>query len=188
VTNLYRDEILDASDLPKRLCAYSACFRQEAGAAGKDTRGLLRVHEFDKVELVSYSTPETSLQELETMTSRAEVILQRLGLPYRVVLLAAGDTGFGSAKTYDLEVFAPGVGKWLEVSSCSVFNDFQARRGNIRYRPAPGEKPRLVHTLNGSALAFPRIIASLLEHYQQPDGSVRIPEALQPYLGRAELR
>jgi seryl-tRNA synthetase len=188
VTNLYRDEILDANDLPKRLCAYSACFRQEAGAAGKDTRGLLRVHEFDKVELVSYSTPETSLQELETMTGRAEVILQRLGLPYRVVLLAAGDTGFGSAKTYDLEVFAPGVGKWLEVSSCSVFNDFQARRGNIRYRPAPGEKPRLVHTLNGSALAFPRIIASLLEHYQQPDGSVRIPEALQPYLGRAELR
>jgi seryl-tRNA synthetase len=188
VTNLYRDEILDANDLPKRLCAYSACFRQEAGAAGKDTRGLLRVHEFDKVELVSYSTPETSLQELETMTGRAEVILQRLGLPYRVVLLAAGDTGFGSAKTYDLEVFAPGVGKWLEVSSCSVFNDFQARRGNIRYRPAPGEKPRLVHTLNGSALAFPRIIASLLEHYQQPDGSVRVPDALQPYLGRAELR
>jgi len=188
VTNLYRDEILDASDLPKGLCAFSACFRQEAGAAGKDTRGLLRVHEFDKVELVRYSTPEDSLQELEKLTAHAEVILQRLGLPYRVVLLAAGDTGFGSAKTYDLEVFAPGVGKWLEVSSCSVFGDFQARRGNIRYRPAPGEKPRLVHTLNGSALAFSRIIASLLEHYQQPDGSVRIPEVLQPYLGRTELR
>ncbi len=188
VTNLYRDEILEATDLPKRFCAYSACFRQEAGAAGKDTRGLLRVHEFDKVELVRYATPETSLQELETLTGHAEAILQRLELPYRVVLLAAGDTGFGSAKTYDLEVFAPGVGKWLEVSSCSVFNDFQARRGNIRYRPAPGEKPRFVHTLNGSALAFPRIIASLLEHGQQPDGSVRIPEALQPYLGRAELR
>ncbi len=188
VTNLYRDEILEASDLPKGFCAFSACFRQEAGAAGKDTRGLLRVHEFDKVELVRYATPETSLQELETLTGHAEVILQRLGLPYRVLLLAAGDTGFASAKTYDLEVFAPGVGKWLEVSSCSVFTDFQARRGNIRYRPAPGEKPRFVHTLNGSALAFSRIIASLLEHWQQPDGSVRIPEALQPYLGRAELR
>ncbi len=188
VTNLYRDEILEAADLPKGFCAFSACFRREAGAAGKDTRGLLRVHEFDKVELVRYATPETSLQELETLTGHAEVILQRLGLPYRVLLLAAGDTGFASAKTYDLEVFAPGVGKWLEVSSCSVFTDFQARRANIRYRPAPGDKPRFVHTLNGSALAFSRIIASLLEHWQQPDGSVRIPEALQPYLGRAELR
>ena len=188
VTNLYRDEILDASELPKRLCAYSACFRREAGSAGKDTRGLLRVHEFDKVELVRYATPETSLQELELLTSQAELILQRLGLPYRVVLLAAGDTGFASAKTYDLEVFAPGVGKWLEVSSCSVFTDFQARRANIRYRPAPGEKPRFVHTLNGSALAFSRIIASLLEHWQQPDGSVLIPDALQPHFGRRELR
>ncbi|MEQ1690121.1 MAG: serine--tRNA ligase [Gemmatimonas sp.] len=188
VTNLYRDEILDASELPRRFCAFSACFRQEAGAAGKDTRGLLRVHEFDKVELVRYATPDTSLQELEILTGHAEVILQRLGLPYRVLLLAAGDTGFASAKTYDLEVFAPAVGKWLEVSSCSVFTDFQARRANIRYRPAPGEKPRLVHTLNGSALAFSRIIASLLEHGQQADGSVRIPDALQPYLGRAELR
>ncbi len=188
VTNLYRDEILDAVELPKSMCAFSACFRQEAGAAGKDTRGLLRVHEFDKVELVRYTTPETSSQALETLTGHAEVILQRLGLPYRVLLLAAGDTGFASAKTYDLEVFAPGVGKWLEVSSCSVFTDFQARRANIRYRPSPGEKPRLVHTLNGSALAFSRIIASLLEHGQQPDGSVRIPDALQPYLGRAELR
>ena len=188
VTTLYRDEILDAVDLPKSMCAFSACFRQEAGAAGKDTRGLLRVHEFDKVELVRYTTPETSSQALETLTGHAEVILQRLGLPYRVLLLAAGDTGFASAKTYDLEVFAPGVGKWLEVSSCSVFTDFQARRANIRYRPSPGEKPRLVHTLNGSALAFSRIIASLLEHGQQSDGSVRIPDALQPYLGRAELR
>jgi seryl-tRNA synthetase len=188
VTNLYRDEILEASELPKSLCAFSACFRREAGSAGKDTRGLLRVHEFDKVELVRYATPETSLDELEKLTGHAEAILQRLGLPYRVLLLAAGDTGFASAKTYDLEVFAPGVGKWLEVSSCSVFTDFQARRANIRYRPAPGEKPRFVHTLNGSALAFSRIIASLLEHYQQPDGSVRIPEALQPYLGKTELR
>ena len=188
VTNLYRDEILDASELPKRFCAFSACFRREAGAAGKDTRGLLRVHEFDKVELVRYANPDTSLEELELLTGQAETVLQRLELPYRVLLLAAGDTGFSSAKTYDLEVFAPGVGKWLEVSSCSLFTDFQARRANIRFRPAPGEKPRLVHTLNGSALAFSRIIASMLEHHQQADGSVRIPEALQPYLGRAELR
>ena len=187
VTNLYRDEILEASDLPKGLCTFSACFRREAGSAGKDTRGLLRVHEFDKVELVRYATPETSLQELETLTGHAEVILQRLGLPYRVLLLAAGDTGFASAKTYDLEVFAPAVGKWLEVSSCSVFTDFQARRANIRYRPGPGEKPRFVHTLNGSALAFARIIACLLEHGQQPDGTVLIPDALQPYLGRRTL-
>lgn len=188
VTNLYRDEILEAADLPKGFCAFSACFRREAGAAGKDTRGLLRVHEFDKVELVRYATPESSRQELELLTEQAEKILQRLELPYRRVLLAAGDTGFSSAMTYDLEVFAPAVGKWLEVSSCSVFTDFQARRANIRYRPAAGEKPRFVHTLNGSALAFSRIIASLLEHHQQADGSVRIPEALQPYFGRAVLR
>jgi len=188
VTNLYRDEILDANELPKRFCAFSACFRREAGAAGKDTRGLLRVHEFDKVELVRYANPDTSFDELELLTSQAETILQRLELPYRVLLLAAGDTGFSSAKTYDLEVFAPGVGKWLEVSSCSLFTDFQARRANIRFRPAPGEKPKLVHTLNGSALAVSRGIASIREHHEQPDGSVRIPEALQPYLGRAELR
>ena len=187
VTNLYRDEILEANELPKALCAFSACFRREAGSAGKDTRGLLRVHEFDKVELVRYTTPETSLDELEKLTGHAEAILQKLELPYRVVLLAAGDTGFASAKTYDLEVFAPGVGKWLEVSSCSVFTDFQARRANIRYRPAPGEKPRFVHTLNGSALAFSRIIASLLEHGQQADGSVRLPAALHPYMGREVL-
>jgi seryl-tRNA synthetase len=187
VTNLYRDEILDASDLPKGFCAFSPCFRREAGSAGKDTRGLLRVHEFDKVELVRYATPESSLEELEKMTGHAEVILQRLGLPYRVVLLAAGDTGFASAKTYDLEVFAPAVGAWLEVSSCSVFTDFQARRANIRYRAAAGEKPRLVHTLNASALAFARIIAGLLEHYQQPDGTVLLPPALQPYMGRSSL-
>ncbi len=187
VTNLYRDEILETSQLPKGFCAFSACFRREAGSAGKDTRGLLRVHEFDKVELVRYATPESSLQELELLTGHAEVILQRLGLPYRVVLLAAGDTGFGSAKTYDLEVFAPSVGKWLEVSSCSLFSEFQARRANIRYRPAAGEKPRFVHTLNGSALAFSRIIACLLEHYQQPDGSVLLPEALHTYVGRTTL-
>jgi len=187
VTNLYRDEILDAAELPKGFCAFSPCFRREAGSAGKDTRGLLRVHEFDKVELVRYATPESSLEELETLTRHAEVILQRLELPYRVLLLAAGDTGFASAKTYDLEVFAPAVGKWLEVSSCSVFGEFQARRANIRYRAAGGEKPRFVHTLNGSALAFSRIIACLLEHNQQPDGTVLLPEALQPYVGRSAL-
>lgn len=187
VTNLYRDEILDAESLPKGFCAYSACFRREAGAAGKDTRGLLRVHEFDKVELVRYSTPERSREELEVLTRHAETVLQRLELPYRRLLLAAGDTGFSSAMTYDLEVFAPAVGKWLEVSSCSVFTDFQARRANIRYRPDSGEKPRFVHTLNGSALALPRIIASIVEHHQQADGSVRIPEALQRYFGSSVL-
>ncbi len=183
VTNLYRDEVLDASALPKAMTAYSPCFRREAGAHGKDTRGLIRVHEFDKVELVRYTTPEDSSAQLELLTSHAEVVLQRLGLPYRVVLLAAGDLGFASAKTYDLEVWAPGVGKWLEVSSCSTFTDFQARRANIRYRPAPGAKPRFVHTLNGSGLAFPRTIIALLEHYQRPDGTVAVPDVLQPYLG-----
>jgi len=141
------------------------------------------VHEFDKVELVRYSTPENSPAEHELLTRQAEEVLRRLGLPYRVLLLAAGDTGFSSAKTYDLEVWAPGVGKWLEVSSCSTFGDFQARRANIRYRPAPGEKPRLVHTLNGSGLAFPRTIIAILEHYQRPDGTVTVPEVLRPYLG-----
>lgn len=188
ITNLYRDEILEGAELPLAFTGYSACFRREAGSAGKDTRGLLRVHEFDKVELVRYTTPETSRAELELLTSHAEAMLQKLELPYRVLMLAAGDTGFASAMTYDLEVFAPGVGKWLEVSSCSVFTDFQARRANIRYRPAPGEKPQFVHTLNGSALAFSRIIAALLEHHQQPDGSVHVPAALQQYVGRDTLR
>jgi len=188
LTNLYGGEILDASQLPMAFCAYSPCFRREAGAAGKDTRGLLRVHEFDKVELVRYCRPEDGAAQLELLTGHAEQVLQQLGLPYRVVLLAAGDTGFSSAMTYDLEVFAPGVGKWLEVSSCSVFTDYQARRANIRFRAAPGEKPQHVYTLNGSALAFPRIIAALLEHYQQPDGSVGVPEALRPYVGLDVLR
>ncbi len=188
VTNLYRDEILDAAQLPLAMCAYSPCFRREAGAAGKDTRGLLRVHQFDKVELVRYCRPEDGAAQLELLTGHAERILQTLGLPYRVVLLAAGDTGFSSAMTYDLEVFAPGVGKWLEVSSCSVFTDYQARRANIRFRAAPGEKPQHVYTLNGSALAFPRVIAAILEHCQQPDGSVVVPEALRPYVGLDVLR
>jgi seryl-tRNA synthetase len=187
LTNLYRDEILPESELPKSFTAYSSCFRREAGAAGKDTRGLLRVHEFDKVELVRYSTPETSGEQLELLTGHAEKILKLLELPYRVVRLASGDTGFASAHTYDLETFAPGVGKWLEVSSCSNFTDFQARRANIRYKPADGGKPRFVHTLNGSGLAFPRIIASILEHHQQEDGSVRVPAALSTYLGAARL-
>ena len=183
VTNLYRDEILDASELPKAFCAYTPCFRREAGSAGKDTRGVLRMHQFDKVELVRYCTPEQSEAELSTLLGHAEAMLQRLGLPYRVKPLAAGDTGFSSAKTYDLEAWAPGVGAWLEVSSCSTFTDFQARRANIRFRPAKGEKPRLVHTLNGSGLAFPRTMACILEHYQQADGSVVVPEVLRPYVG-----
>ncbi|MDQ8165124.1 MAG: serine--tRNA ligase [Gemmatimonadota bacterium] len=183
VTNLFRDEMLDGATLPQAMTAYSACFRREAGAAGKDTRGLLRVHQFDKVELVRWCAPEESAAQHELLTGHAETILQRLELPYRVLLLAAGDTGFSSAKTYDLEVFAPGVGKWLEVSSCSNFTDFQARRANIRYRPAPGEKPRFVHTLNGSGLALPRIVAAILEHHQQPNGSVIVPAALRPYFG-----
>lgn len=183
VTNLYRDEILDAAALPAAFVAYSKCFRREAGSAGKDTRGVLRTHEFDKVELVRYSTPEESASELERLTSHAENVLERLGLPYRRRLLAAGDTGFSSAMTYDLEAWAPGVGAWLEVSSCSNFTDFQARRANIRFRASKGEKPRFIHTLNGSGLAFPRTIACLLEHYQQLDGSVLVPEVLRPYLG-----
>ncbi len=187
LTNLYRDEILPESELPKSFTAYSPCFRREAGAAGKDTRGLLRVHEFDKVELVRYVTPESSRDQLEILTGHAEKILKLLELPYRVVRLAAGDTGFASAHTYDLETFAPGVGKWLEVSSCSNFTDFQARRANIRYKPADGGKPRFVHTLNGSGLAFPRVIASILEHHQQEDGTVRVPAALSTYLGAERL-
>jgi seryl-tRNA synthetase len=183
VTNLFAQEILPAAELPRAITAYTPCFRREAGAHGKDTRGLIRVHEFDKVELVRYATPETSSDELELLTSQAEKVLQLLELPYRVVLLAAGDTGFASAKTYDLEVFAPGAGVWLEVSSCSVFTDFQARRANIRYRPAEGGKPRFVHTLNGSGVAFPRIIAAILEHYQNADGTVDVPAVLRPYLG-----
>jgi seryl-tRNA synthetase len=187
VTNLYRDEILDPERVPTAFVAYSKCFRREAGSAGKDTRGILRTHEFDKVELVRYATPETSGEQLELLTGHAESLLERLEIPYRRKLLAAGDTGFSSAMTYDLEAWAPGVGAWLEVSSCSNFTDYQARRANIRYRPAKGEKPRFVHTLNGSGLAFPRTIACLLEHHQNADGSVNVPAALRPYLGTDRL-
>ncbi len=187
VTNLHAGEILSERDLPVAMTAYTPCFRREAGAHGKDTRGLIRVHEFDKVELVRYATPETSSDQLELLTGHAEKVLQLLGLPYRVLLLSAGDTSFASAKTYDLEVFAPGAGAWLEVSSCSVFTDFQSRRANIRYRPAGGGKPRFVHTLNGSGLAFPRVIAAILENYQNADGTVDVPEILRPYLGTDRL-
>jgi len=183
VTSLHREEMLDVSDLPRAYVCYTPCFRREAGAAGKDTRGLLRVHQFDKVELVRLTTPEDAAAQHELLTAHAEKILQLLGLPYRVKMLAAGDTGFSSAKTYDLEVWAPGVRAWLEVSSCSTFTDFQARRGSIRFRSARGEKPRLVHTLNGSGLALPRTIAALIEHHQRSDGTVTVPEALRPYLG-----
>ncbi len=184
VTNLHRDEILEADQLPIRYAAYSPCFRREAGAAGKDTRGILRVHQFDKVEMVLFEKPEDSAAALEWMTERAEILLQRLGLAYRVLLMATRDMGFTQARKYDLEVWAPGVERWLEVSSCSNFRDFQARRMAIRYRPEPGAKPELVHTLNGSGLALARIVAAILETYQQADGSVTVPEVLRPYLGR----
>ena len=187
VTNIHRGEILDGSALPVTYVAWTPCFRREAGAAGKDTRGLLRVHQFDKVELVRVVRPDRSDAELETITAHAETVLQRLGLPYRVLDLAAGDIGFASAHTYDLETWAPGVGAWLEVSSASVFTDFQARRLDLRFRPEPGAKPEFVHTLNASGLAFPRTIATLLETCQEADGSVRIPDALVPYLGADRL-
>jgi len=183
LTNIHRDEILEASDLPQGYCAWTPCFRREAGAHGKDTRGLIRVHQFDKVELVRFCRPEDSDAEHERMTRHAEAVLQRLEIPYRVVELAAGDTGFASARTFDLEVWAAGVGTWLEASSSSTFTDFQARRANIRYRPAPKAKPEFVHTLNASGVAFPRTIIALLENNQAADGSVRVPAALVPYLG-----
>ncbi len=187
VTNLYRDEIVEGDALPMAFVAYSRCYRREAGSAGNYRRGVLRTHEFDKVELVRYATPETSAEQLELLTRHAETMLERLGIPYRRKLLAAGDTGFSSAMTYDLEAWAPGVNAWLEVSSCSNFTDYQARRANIRYRPGKGEKPRFVHTLNGSGLAFPRTLACILENYQNADGSVTIPEVLRPYVGADKL-
>jgi seryl-tRNA synthetase len=187
VTNLHRDEILEAADLPIRYAAYSPCFRREAGAAGKDTRGILRVHQFDKVEMVLFERPGESEAALEWMTERAEILLQRLGLAYRVLLMSTGEMGFVQAKKYDLEVWAPGVERWLEVSSCSNFRDYQARRMAIRYRPEPGAKPELVHTLNGSGLALARVVAAILETYQEPDGSVYVPEVLQTYVRNNKL-
>jgi seryl-tRNA synthetase len=182
VTNLHRDEIFEADQLPIRYAAYSPCFRREAGAAGKDTRGILRVHQFDKVEMVFFEKPENSTEALEWLTARAEVILHRLGLAYRVLLMATKDMGFVQAKKYDLEVWAPGVERWLEVSSCSNFRDYQARRMAIRYRPEPGAKPELVHTLNGSGLALARTVAAIIETYQQADGSMIVPDVLRPYM------
>jgi seryl-tRNA synthetase len=183
VTNLHRDELIDGERLPIRYTSYTPCFRREAGAAGKDTRGLLRVHQFDKVELVRYERPAESREALEELTRQAETLLERLGLHYRRVALASADLGFSAAMTYDLEVWAPGVQKWLEVSSCSTFTDYQARRANLRYRVAQGEKPEFVHTLNGSALALPRVVAALLETHQQEDGDVVLPVVLRPYVG-----
>ena len=186
VTNYHRGEILDGSQLPLYYAAYSPCFRAEAGAHGRDTRGLIRQHQFDKVELVKFVRPETSYDELEKLVRDAEAVLQGLGLPYRVVALCAGDLGFASAKTYDLEVWMPSYGRYVEISSCSNFEDFQARRAEIRYRPAPGAKAEYVHTLNGSGLAVGRTLAAILENYQEEDGSVRVPEVLRPYMGGAE--
>jgi len=181
VTNLYREEVLPEADLPKRFVAHTPCFRREAGAAGKDTRGLIRVHQFDKVELVKLSTPETSYQELESLTADAEKVLQLLGLHYRTIELCTGDVGFASAKTYDIEVWAPGQGRYLEVSSCSNCEDFQARRMNLKFKDSEG-KNRLCHTLNGSGTALPRLFVALIETYQQADGSIQLPEPLWDYL------
>ncbi|MDR9756563.1 MAG: serine--tRNA ligase [Thermacetogeniaceae bacterium] len=183
VTNLYSSEILSAEQLPIYHTAYTACFRAEAGAAGRDTRGLIRQHQFNKVELVKFTTPEDSYLELEKLTNDAEEVLRRLGLAYRVVSLSTGDLGFSAAKTYDLEVWLPAAGCYREISSCSNFEDFQARRANIRYRPEQGARPRFVHTLNGSGLAVGRTLAAILENYQQEDGSVVVPDVLRPYIG-----
>jgi seryl-tRNA synthetase len=183
LTNMHRDEILSAELLPIHYVAYTACFRREKMAAGKDTRGIKRGHQFDKVELYKFCDPEKSTEELESLRADAEDICQKLGLPYHVLLLCTGDIGFASAKSYDLEMWAPGCEEWLEVSSCSVCDDFQARRANIRYRPDPKAKPRFVHTLNGSGLALPRVMISILENYQRADGHITVPEVLRPYMG-----
>ena len=183
VTNLHRDEILDGTKLPIKYCAYSACFRAEAGSAGRDTRGLIRQHQFNKVEMVKFAHPDHSYEELESLTNDAERLLQGLGLPYRVVCLSTGDLGFSSAKTYDLEVWMPSYGKYVEISSCSNFEDYQARRANIRFKDSPKDKAQFVHTLNGSGLAVGRTVAAIMENYQNADGSITIPEALVGYMG-----
>lgn len=188
VTNLYRDEILEADQLPIKHVAYTPCFRREKMSAGKDTRGIKRGHQFDKVEMVKFCTPETGRAELDSLVDNAEDICRLLDIPYRVVQMCTGDLSFVAAIKFDLEMWAPGVGEWLEVSSCSLFTDFQARRANIRYRPEPGAKPRYVYTLNGSGLALPRVVIAILENYQQPDGSVVVPEVLRPYMGVDVIR
>ncbi|MEY2571996.1 MAG: seryl-tRNA synthetase, partial [Verrucomicrobiota bacterium] len=187
VTNFHREEILAAAELPKKFVAYTPCFRREAGSAGRETRGIIRVHQFDKVELVKITTPEESKAEHEALTLDAERVLQSLGLHYRVIELCTGDLGFGSAKTYDLEAWSPGQQAYLEVSSCSNYEDFQARRMNLRFKDSEG-KNRFCHTLNGSGLALPRLFAALIETCQRGDGSIAIPEKLQPYFGAAEIR
>ena len=183
VTNMHRDEILNGADLPIKYCAYSACFRAEAGSAGRDTRGLIRQHQFNKVELVKFADPETSYEELEKLTNDAERVLEGLGLPFRVVCLCSGDLGFSSAKTYDIEVWMPSYGRYVEISSCSNFEDYQARRGGIRFKKTPKDKAQYVHTLNGSGVAVGRTVAAILENYQNEDGSVTVPEALRKYMG-----
>ena len=183
VTNMYRDMILDGAQLPIRHCAYSTCFRAEAGSAGRDTRGLIRQHQFNKVEMVKITKPEQSYDELESMTAEAEKVLQMLGLPYRVVTLCTGDMGFSAAKTYDIEVWMPRYGRYVEISSCSNCEDFQARRAGIRYRENPKAKPQFAHTLNGSGVAVGRTVAAILENYQNEDGTVTVPEVLRPYMG-----
>ena len=187
VTNLHRDEIMDGTKLPVKYCAYSACFRAEAGSAGRDTRGLIRQHQFNKVELVKFSRPEDSYNELESLTNDAERLLQGLGIPYRVVSLSTGDLGFSSACTYDIEVWMPSYGRYVEISSCSNFEDYQARRANIRFKDSAQDKAQLVHTLNGSGLAVGRTVAAILENFQNADGSVNIPEALIPYMGTDKI-
>jgi seryl-tRNA synthetase len=187
LTNLHRDEILAKTDLPLYYVAYTACFRREKTSAGKDTRGIKRGHQFDKVEMYKFVEPETSNEELEKLTRDAEDVCRRLGLPYRVRKLCTGDISFASNKSYDIDVWAPGCEEWLEVSSCSNCGDFQARRANIRYRPAPDAKPLFVHTLNGSGLALPRIMIAIMENYQQPDGTIAVPEALQKYVGASVI-
>ena len=186
VTNIHRDEILSGDDLPIKYAAYTPCFRSEAGSYGKDVRGIIRQHQFNKVELVKFAAPESSYDELESLTANAYRILELLGLPYRVVVLCTGDMGFSSAKTYDIEVWVPSENTYREISSCSNFQDFQARRASIRYRQAGGGKPRLVHTLNGSGLAVGRTVIAILENFQEPDGTVTIPKALVPYMGGVE--
>ena len=183
VTNMYRDQILDGNKLPIKHVAYSACFRAEAGSAGKDTRGLIRQHQFNKVELVKFAKPENSYDELEKLTRDAEKVLQLLKLPYRVVKICVGDLGFTAAKKYDIEVWMPSYGRYVEISSCSNFEDFQARRANIKFKNAQGEKAQYVHTLNGSGVAIGRTVAAILENYQNADGSVTVPEVLRPYMG-----
>ncbi len=183
VTNMHRDEILNAADLPIKYCAYSACFRAEAGSAGRDTRGLIRQHQFNKVELVKFTTPETSYDELESLTLDAQNVLKGLGLPHRVVCLSTGDMGFSSAKTYDIEVYMPSYGRYVEISSCSDFEDYQARRANIKFKADAKDKARYVHTLNGSGVAVGRTVAAIIENYQNADGSITVPEVLRKYMG-----